>query len=258
MLNIEGIIVLLALILGHVVGDFFLQPDKWVLDKLKNKCCSKYLYAHSLLHGLITLAILYFSKADKSYILGMSFLVAVMHYVVDLAKVSYGRGYKSFLADQFAHITVLFIVWLYLFQSSIPEIEELIKQVNYIHVIVFSTAYILMLKPSAVLVGEILSKWSEEIKTLNGGNQSSLTEAGKYLGYIERVLILTFVLSAQYSAVGFILAAKSIFRMGDLRRVHDRKFTEYVMLGSLFSAGVALFCGLFITEVLDLTALKSK
>lgn len=39
-------------------------------------------------------------------------------------------------------------------------------------------------------------------------------------------------------AVGFLLAAKSVFRFGDLRDDQDRKRTEYVLIGTLLSFGL--------------------
>ena len=45
-------------------------------------------------------------------------------------------------------------------------------------------------------------------------------------------------------AVGFLLAAKSIFRFGDLKEAHDIKLTEYVLIGTLLSFGIAIITAL--------------
>jgi hypothetical protein len=42
---------------------------------------------------------------------------------------------------------------------------------------------------------------------------------------------------------GFLLAAKSVFRFGDLKESKDRKLTEYVLIGTLLSFGIALLAG---------------
>lgn len=255
MLDVDGILLLLLLILGHIFGDFFLQPDSWVKGKLEIKSRCKYLCLHSLVHGVLTGTILLFFLDSVMGILYISFIVAISHGVVDLVKLSAGKGFKWFIVDQIAHILVLILIWLWLYQAIVPEIITILKKLNYTHIVAYVIAYLMMFQPSAVLVGEILSKWSPELRN---EPTSSLTGAGRYLGYIERIIILTFVLAAQYSAIGFVLAAKSIFRMGDLREAKDRKFTEYVMLGTLFSVSMALSTGLFMTEVLGLKALLSK
>jgi hypothetical protein len=50
--------------------------------------------------------------------------------------------------------------------------------------------------------------------------------------------------------VGFILAAKSIFRFGDLTNSRDRNLTEYVLIGTLLSFGSALLAGILYTGTL--------
>jgi len=63
------------------------------------------------------------------------------------------------------------------------------------------------------------------------------------IGYLERVLILTFTLVGSYAAVGFVLAAKSIFRFGELNKSNDRSMTEYVLIGSLVSVVITTLTG---------------
>ena len=85
-----------------------------------------------------------------------------------------------------------------------------------------------------------LKTYAEQITN----TQHGLVTAGKWIGYLERCLILTFILINQFAAIGFLLAAKTIFRFGDLSRNHDMKMTEYVMIGTLFSFAIAILLGL--------------
>ncbi|MGB1309494.1 MAG: DUF3307 domain-containing protein, partial [Oceanihabitans sp.] len=39
-------ILLIKLLLAHIIGDFFLQPEKWVIDKEAKKLKSFKLYLH--------------------------------------------------------------------------------------------------------------------------------------------------------------------------------------------------------------------
>jgi hypothetical protein len=61
--------------------------------------------------------------------------------------------------------------------------------------------------------------------------------AGRVIGILERVLIYYFVLNAQFAAIGFILAAKSFTRFRELEK---REFAEYVLIGTLLSALLAM------------------
>jgi hypothetical protein len=58
------------------------------------------------------------------------------------------------------------------------------------------------------------------------------------------LFVFTFIITGHFEAIGFLLAAKSIFRFGDLKEAKDRRLTEYVLIGTLLSFGIALGTGL--------------
>ncbi|MEM8996543.1 MAG: hypothetical protein AAGF23_17280 [Acidobacteriota bacterium] len=77
------------------------------------------------------------------------------------------------------------------------------------------------------------------------GKGSSLQEhgqidfnAGRMIGNLERILIFGMALSGHVTAIGFVLAAKSIARFKNLEA--DQRFAEYYLLGTLASALIAL------------------
>ena len=61
--------------------------------------------------------------------------------------------------------------------------------------------------------------------------------AGRIIGILERVLIYFFVLYGHFAAIGFVIAAKSFTRF---RELNTRHFAEYVLIGTLLSATLAL------------------
>jgi hypothetical protein len=63
---------------------------------------------------------------------------------------------------------------------------------------------------------------------------------GRIIGILERGLLYGFVLQSQYGAIGFILAAKAFTRF---KALDDRPFAEYVLIGTLLSACLALATG---------------
>ena len=85
-----------------------------------------------------------------------------------------------------------------------------------------------------------MGKWS----LLEDVNTDSLPSAGKTIGILERLFVFTFIVLGQWSAIGFLLAAKSVFRFSDLSRAKDRKLTEYILIGTLLSFGLAVLIGL--------------
>lgn len=70
--------------------------------------------------------------------------------------------------------------------------------------------------------------------------ESGIKYAGLVIGFLERFIILTFVLLNQYSAIAFIFTAKSIARFEELK---NRIFAEYYLIGTLSSVSFTIFCG---------------
>lgn len=50
--------------------------------------------------------------------------------------------------------------------------------------------------------------------------------------------------------IGFLLAAKSIFRFGELTKAREVKITEYVMFGTLSSFAIVILLDAFVLHVL--------
>ena len=71
--------------------------------------------------------------------------------------------------------------------------------------------------------------------------------SGKLIGYLERCLILIFVVLSQYEAIGFLIAAKSILRFGEASSGTEK--SEYVLAGTLLSLAFALLLGILVIKI---------
>jgi hypothetical protein len=60
---------------------------------------------------------------------------------------------------------------------------------------------------------------------------------GRVIGILERIFIFIFTLAGQFAAIGFILTAKGVVRYQEFE---DRTFAEYVLIGTLLSALLAM------------------
>ena len=227
-------IVLLKLLLAHLAGDFMLQPDTWVKDKEAKKHRSIKLYLHVVLHGLIAWALVWDIRFWPWVI-----AIVVTHYVIDLTKILFQKNENKvfwFAADQLMHVLVIVLVW---HQWQQPQLNfESFPLTNFLIIL---TAAVFLTTPSSVIIKTVISHWTPEtFYTVS----ASLPDAGKFIGYLERLLVLLFILYNHWEAVGFLLAAKSVFRFGNLKESHDRKLTEYVLIGTLLSFGLALVVSL--------------
>ncbi|WP_333809598.1 DUF3307 domain-containing protein [Flavobacterium sp.] len=227
-------IVLVKLLLAHLIGDFLLQPTAWVVNKEKKKHKSIYLYYHILLHGVLAFAIVF----EKDF-LWYALLLAIFHGIIDYIKLQFQTKKTKrfwFLLDQFLHVITLFAITF--FYTKIP------LDLNFFgnNFWIILTGIVLLTKPTSIIIRNIISIWTPEKKT----KDNSLENAGNYIGILERLFIFCFILTNHFEAIGFLLAAKSIFRFGDLKAAKDRKLTEYVLIGTLLSFGIALLIGLLV------------
>ena len=102
---------------------------------------------------------------------------------------------------------------------------------------------------SSVIIKIIITQWNPEGKK---ENDDSLAKAGRYIGILERLFVFIFVITNHWEAIGFLLAAKSVFRFGDLTSSKDRKLTEYILIGTLLSFGFAILLGVLYLYFLNL------
>lgn len=73
-------------------------------------------------------------------------------------------------------------------------------------------------------------------------------KAGKYIGILERAIILTLVIHDSIGAVALVFTAKSIARFNELK---DKDFAEYYIVGTLISLLIAIAGGLFLKKIFD-------
>jgi len=238
-MNFSEIDILFRLIIAHILSDFILQPNSWVSDRREKKVRSKYLYIHVAVTAL--LAYLFMGHYNHIWI---PLIIGGTHLLVDIIK-SYFKNDNLylFITDQIIHLLVIILCWLAFttqFGTIFTELSNFLRNSN-LWVIIFG--YIIMTIPLSVLISKITRKWSTEI---NNNIEESLKDAGKWIGVLERILILTFIIIGKFEIIGFLLAAKSVFRFGDLKDNQDRKRTEYILIGTLISFSAAIFIGMFV------------
>ena len=230
--------ILLRLLLAHIIADFFLQT-KWMVEGKENggKRSMRMLTMHSIIHSLMA----YLIVGDWA-LWYIAIVIFVTHFIIDWCKIQFrGNSVSAFLIDQLSHVVVLFMLWVTILPGSISDIFKEGTDILPDNILMIVVAYAMMLRPSAILMSLLLKRWQ-----LSSMANSSLPEAGKWIGYLERILILTFVITGNMEGVGFLLAAKSVFRFGDLNKAKDIKTTEYVMLGTMTSFAIAIIVGLLV------------
>lgn len=236
-------ILFLQLLLAHFLGDFTFQPRKWVKEKEKKKVKSLELYVHIGIHLLLLLIVTRFDI--QKYGLGILIIIA-SHYLIDVLKL-YLQKKKTkrflFFVDQMLHILVLTIVANYYHSFAVSLDAQITEKL-----LLLLVAIVLLVSVSSIIIKLIITQWNPESKK---ENDDSLAKAGRYIGILERLFVFTFVITNHWEAIGFLLAAKSVFRFGDLTSSKDRKLTEYILIGTLLSFGIAIGIGVLYLYVLN-------
>ena len=254
----------LAVYLAHLLTDFVFQTDRLASRKHRGEW-GGYL-AHGVTHYISVLAIV--AIADPHRFLTLYFqLIAlslsIIHLVVDWAKLSLTKSRLmpdnalAFVLDQIIHLAAVIGAVLLLVHPSLETVRfwlmrtcllrERILLVLVIYVsVIFGGGYFIR-----VLIGPL---WREE-PGQETKEHEEVINAGLYIGWLERFLVLTALFLQSPATVGFILAAKSIARYPELKSV---RFAEYFLIGTLFSVAIAITGAVVLLKVLYGTVALGK
>lgn len=239
------VMIFLQLLCAHIVADFYLQSHKMCMHKMQLQTGHGWMcqIGHAFMHGLLA----YIFVLDWTNWL-LPLLVFVSHLIIDilkdicLSKIQYKpNDVRSnwecvlFVIDQALHILVIWMLLKYVDIAANTAICNILdtKIMSYV------VAYLIVVKPTSILIGKFTQRWQTVLLDSKG-----LHDAGMWIGYAERILALTFMLLGTYEALGFLIAAKSLLRFQET----DTKRTEYVLIGTLLSFGVAVLLGVIINS----------
>lgn len=238
------LVLLFKWLAAHFFTDFVLQSKKLVQQKKDKKAASWFLYVHCFLQALF----IYLLSPDKS-LWQIPLIIFVTHFFIDLWKLYQKENIYTFLIDQVMHIVVIIVIWFAWFQSFNWFTDFVSALLNNYNFWLITTAYFIVVFPLAYVLGFATQRWRKDIEKHNDRSNASLSEAGKWIGVLERILVLTFVLTNHLDGIGFLITAKSILRFNDIKGDNMRKEAEYVLIGTLMSFAASIIIGL-ITNLL--------
>lgn len=227
-------ILLTKLFLAHIIGDFFLQPKQWVKEKEKKKLKSPKLYFHVAIHFALLFLILW-----DFALWPIVLVIGGLHLIIDALKLIVQKKKTKrlwFFIDQALHVIVI-ITTYYIYTNTTLGFNSIFAEQN----LILITCLVFLTRPVSIIMKTIFTKWN--ISKLTENNES-LKDAGEYIGILERLLVFIFIIVNHWEAVGFLITAKSVFRFGDLKESKHRKLTEYILIGTLISFGIAIAVGL--------------
>ena len=231
-------IILYLFLIGHVLGDFYLQSTTMAEGKNKSfkellKHCGLYLVAMLLaIIPIFSWAIIMYAGA-----------IAISHFVIDVVKFllrnsKFIKGKETFvyIIDQLLHIIIVVSAAGMLDNSVNPVgyigfINSVVDktQLDVVAIIQWVLVILVIIKPVSVTIKTVLNYYRPETDEEKEG----FPNAGALIGVLERCIILALLSAGQYSAIGFVLTAKSVARYNKM--ADNPKFSEYYLLGTLLS-----------------------
>ena len=253
------------IILGHIIGDFYLQTDR-IASKKKN--LMRYMILHCVIYTLLMTIVILLLSNSIIHTLQASGVIFVSHLIIDILKKYLDKWkekstYLFFILYQVLHIMLLSLIY-YFFVSRIHSGLYTIDTVLDIDIgkcILVIIAVLVCWKPAAIFVSLIFKKIPETIELadeniiksgqtqVNKGVEKENEEKksidsegvkiGSWIGVLEREIILILGLLGQYGAIGFVLTAKSLARF---KQLENKSFAEKYLVGTLLSALIAILC----------------
>lgn len=252
------------LIVAHILGDFYLQTKKSCENKFLYSIKGKNLWLHSLIIGILSWIAIW---DIRGWWLALG--IMIIHLIIDWLKlviqakmgifkindkkeVIPGDNKQNdlwiFLTDQILHIVII-VGGAYIWYSVNNDWRqpEYLQDFIINHPLRLKTmvGLLLVLKPANILILLILETCKVKVYPIQNDEYGNF-HSGELIGWLERGLILIFVILSQYEAIGFLIAAKSILRFNDTSKGEK---SEYVLTGTLLSLAIALCLGILALKI---------
>jgi hypothetical protein len=246
----------LSLYLAHLLTDFVLQSDQMVARK-KRGAVLAYL-EHGAIHFVSAAIFLGFAIPGLAVRLGFYACIlglTLVHLSIDWLKIRLVRselledGAATFLRDQAVHaVTVFLTAWL----IARPPFWTLLAKFHWAQSaiekpLVVSVVYVGVIFGAGYVIRFLTKPLTKQDLTILGETTNEMQNAGMYIGWLERFVVLTALVLQSPATVGLILTAKAIARFPEMKSV---RFAEYFLIGTLLSMSFGIVGGLILLKVL--------
>ncbi len=246
----------ISLVAAHILGDFLLQTKSDTERKDEPAIVIKH---------AATVAFVSYLAAGFWTAWFIPASIFLSHALADPVKFKLNRSESAgrtkqivlFLADQAVHLAVIgflvFLIGLEWFSGRMFWTEQFGN--GYLDMLIWVSGAILITRVGGMLIGMAVRPYTDELvsKSIVDGPQGrGFAEGGKVIGYLERFLILMFILFEFPVGIGFLIAAKSVFRFGEVSDPGKRMEAEYIIIGTFMSFSYAIAVGYGVRYVFSL------
>lgn len=240
--------IVIAMMLSHFIGDFYLQTDKSVEKRFEN-------YLWTLLHGAVYIipGIFIFHIYTHEGLTGYFLVFACSHLTYDTVKFFIMKSKKGgkakqqktnevlmidwvFIADQAAHLLTIAIICI-VYLNRHGDISVLPNFIGYINIdtdtfdkIMRATLILaIIIQPVSITFGKLFNiEKLVVLKTKESPDTDTIKGSGTIIGYLERLIIVSLLFLGEYEAIGLVIAAKSIARF------NGNVTAEFYIIGTFY------------------------
>lgn len=241
----------MLLFFAHIIGDFYVQTNN-IAKKKKQQFL--WVLLHGLFYWIVVLVVTIPVMSKQVALFGC--ISAVVHIAIDIIKYFYiskrakkrlqipGFERNIFFLDQALHLLgIVFIAYLYVIQGNTISVHNIVEQflqtmgMSAKSLLTWAVVLSVIHKPANIAISLLLTPYKPKEKD----DVSNLIDkkAGRFIGTLERIIIIFLIFLKQYSAIGLVLTAKSIARYDKITK--DPAFSEYYLLGTLLSTLFVIF-----------------
>lgn len=253
-------ILFLILLSAHLTGDYYLQSQRLAKEK-ENQ------YPMLLKHALIYTACVLFTVLIIESPWWLLLALVLSHCLIDSLKFWLSRTKLPkpllYAADQTLHLIALWLAAVFSPELAVRSWIGIIP----LWVWAWLALFLLILKPVNISIDILFERYATASKNEQARQENAARAllsdpakapkpepqledaegAGAWVGSLERLITVLFAFLGQYSAMGLLMAAKSMARFDRISK--NPAFAEYYLIGTLFSILFAIAAYLFIFKL---------
>lgn len=270
-------LILIRILTAHLITEWLFQLSFWKSFKSNEKFFSRKNFLTGTIAGIISY--IFAASWSSIWLIAIIFISWVLINTWKYKK----KGEKETpilfsIGKQIIYLLVIIGCWLSLSEINITAVGEILCLfILNSKTWIIGLAYLTVIFPTGSFIGKLAIPWHQELwqshleeikkNSETSGTQNadtpehmskndqksfleSLANAGIWVGRLERILILTFILISRYEAIGFLITAK-IIRFTGMKGVWDKKEAEYVLIGTMWSFVIAIIVGILTTWLLN-------
>lgn len=202
----------------------------------------------------LPLLALLFIQVNTAWFILLAYLILYPLLMIVLKR-SAVNIYRNRLLGLMVHILVLGVIFQSISQYRVNQFlmevltgseYDMMDQLLPVQILLFGGLMVIN-EMNIVLRYSIILLQLDPISRANEPVSNQQYNTGRMIGMLERIFIYVFAIAGQFAAIGFILTAKDVVRY---KEFSDRTFADYVLIGTLLSALLALLIVLLVNSLI--------